>query len=233
MLDWIQLAAIVGAGCAVLMTILWRRDSAKLRAREIQNDELCSTMSGLKAELQKERSARSRQSEELGEFRKRADKAKRRGVKNTPQPMGTASRIQDLEEASEKTALERDRLRGQRDQLNEEVAQLRTRIAAADRVAAAKEQAPAPTPAPASARAESPESPSVEERLAAASERVAELEGEGRVARETQTRLRKRMDTQEQLYASLRSELEVKKDRLRTQEEQLQRLQALKVAMLD
>ncbi len=45
--------------------------------------------------------------------------------------------------------------------------------------------------------------------------------------------MRKRMSNQEILYASLRAELEVKKDRLRTQEEQLQRLQALKVAVLD
>ena len=41
------------------------------------------------------------------------------------------------------------------------------------------------------------------------------------------------MSNQEQLYASVRSELDVKKDRLRAQEEQIQRLQALKVAMSD
>ena len=46
-------------------------------------------------------------------------------------------------------------------------------------------------------------------------------------------RLRKRVDNQERLYASVRAELEVKKDRLRTQEEQIQRLEALKVAVAD
>jgi hypothetical protein len=45
--------------------------------------------------------------------------------------------------------------------------------------------------------------------------------------------MRKRMSNQEQLYASIRAELDVKKDRLRTQEEQLQRLQALKVSVVD
>ena len=53
------------------------------------------------------------------------------------------------------------------------------------------------------------------------------------IARGTEARMRKRMSNQEQLYASLRAELDVKKDRLRTQEEQLQRLQALKVAVID
>ena len=45
------------------------------------------------------------------------------------------------------------------------------------------------------------------------------------------TRMRKRVTNQEQLYASLRAELDVKKDRLRTQEEQIQRLQALQAAI--
>ena len=52
-------------------------------------------------------------------------------------------------------------------------------------------------------------------------------------SREAQARMRKRMANQEQLYASVRSELEVKKDRLRTQEEQIQRLQALEVVVAD
>ncbi len=53
------------------------------------------------------------------------------------------------------------------------------------------------------------------------------------LARQTEARMRKRMDNKEQLYASLRAELDVKKDRLRTQEEQMQRLQALKAAVLE
>jgi len=53
------------------------------------------------------------------------------------------------------------------------------------------------------------------------------------LARQTEVRFRKRMDNQEQLYASLRAELDIKKDRLRAQEEQIQRLQALKAAVID
>ena len=53
------------------------------------------------------------------------------------------------------------------------------------------------------------------------------------LARHNEVRLRKRMENQEQLYASLRAELDVKKDRLRAQEELIQRLQALKAAVLE
>ena len=40
------------------------------------------------------------------------------------------------------------------------------------------------------------------------------------------------MDTQELLYVSIRSELDAKKDRLRTQQEELERLMALKAVVL-
>ncbi len=74
---------------------------------------------------------------------------------------------------------------------------------------------------------------SYEAELAEAGERLVKLENELQLAHQTQARARKRMANQDQLYAALRGELEAKKDRLRTQEEQLQRLQALKVAVLD
>ena len=40
------------------------------------------------------------------------------------------------------------------------------------------------------------------------------------------------METQELLYVSIRSELDAKKDRLRTQQEELERLMALKAVVL-
>ena len=68
-------------------------------------------------------------------------------------------------------------------------------------------------------------------RLEERGQRVAALEQELAEARRTGAAARRRLDKQEQLYVALRGELEAKKDRLRTQEEQLQRLQALKVAI--
>jgi hypothetical protein len=46
-------------------------------------------------------------------------------------------------------------------------------------------------------------------------------------------KLRTKVRTQDQLYLVMRGELEAKKDRLRTQQEELERLQAFKVAVID
>jgi len=227
MFDWIQLVAAIGVGGAVLFALLWRRAELGMQAREAENAGLKAATDALEASVEKERKSRSRQAEELAELRKRADKAKRRTGKNAPQPMGTATRIQDLEEACEKTTRERDQLRAERDGLVEDLAKLRARIEAGERAAETKASAaPVESPKPTATA-------SLEATLAEARERIRSLESEAQLARQTEVRLRKRMDNQEQLYASLRSELEVKKDRLRTQEEQLQRLQALKVAVID
>ena len=227
MLDLILLVAVVAVVGAVVFALLWRRAESGLRAREAEKDGLEASMRELELAVQKERKARSRQADELAELRKRTDKAKRRQGKGVAQPMGTASRIQDLEEAGEKAALERDRLRAERDGLVEELAKLRTRIEVQTR---AKQSKPV---AEAIASPDPVATTTLEASLAEAKQRIGELESEAQLARQTEARLRKRMDNQDQLYASLRSELEVKKDRLRTQEEQLQRLQALKVAVLD
>ncbi|MBW2496839.1 MAG: hypothetical protein JRF61_06150, partial [Deltaproteobacteria bacterium] len=64
-------------------------------------------------------------------------------------------------------------------------------------------------------------------------ERLSELEGQLDEARTNEARLRKRIARQEELYAALRGELEVKKDRLRAQTEQIERLQALKVTVVE
>ena len=46
-------------------------------------------------------------------------------------------------------------------------------------------------------------------------------------------RLREKLDTQQQLYVASRGELEAKKDRLRTQTEEVERLRALSVVVRD
>ena len=67
--------------------------------------------------------------------------------------------------------------------------------------------------------------------LVEARERIGKLESELSISKESEIRMRKRMANQEQLYASIRAEIEVKKDRLRAQEEKIQRLEALSAAV--
>ena len=49
--------------------------------------------------------------------------------------------------------------------------------------------------------------------------------------KKSRARLEKKLETQNLLYVSLRSELDAKKDRLRTQQELIERLQALEVSL--
>jgi DNA repair exonuclease SbcCD ATPase subunit len=228
MLEWTQIVATIGVGAAALMAFLWRGAEARAETKDRDNAVLTGSLESIESTLAKEQKLRSRQAEELAEFRKRADKAKRRSAaKGATQPIGTLSRIQDLEEAMGQAERERNRFREERDSLTQELAQLRT-LREAEARAAATNAAPVGSPP-----AEPDERLVLEAGLSQARERIVKLESEQQNARRTEARLRKRMDTQEQLYASLRAELEAKKDRLRTQEEQLQRLQALKVAVID
>jgi chromosome segregation ATPase len=102
------------------------------------------------------------------------------------------------------------------------VAKAEARATAAERAEA--ERPPVVDPAELSAlldRATTAESAAREHELATA---AATLEAE---------RLKSRVETQNTLYTSVRSELEVKKDQVRQQREDIERLQAYKVAFVD
>ena len=222
------LAGVVMAA-ALIMTQLWRR--AEARAADLEAD-LAKTRANadrLGAELTKESRARRRLSEELAGLRKRADKTKRRQQKTEDQPLGTSARIRDHEAEVERIRLELGRSESERDTLAQSVAALERDLAVS---ASALAQANAPRPEPVATPAEEALDESRGE-LASTLERLSKMQNELELARQTEARMRKKMGTQEVLYASMRAELDVKKDRLRTQEEQLQRLQALKVTVID
>ena len=173
--------------------------------------------------LRREQKARAQQGEELAGLRKRADKAKKRSARAdkgaADLPLGTASRISDLEAQVERVERERDRSRDEREQLAARVADLEAKLEVARR--------PSPSVASAPTPPVSEDGPA----LAEARERIGKLESELSLAKQSEVRMRKRMANQEQLYASIRAELDVKKDRLRAQEEKIQRLEALSVAV--
>ncbi len=222
MLEWEILLALIGLGAAGLAVALWRGADSRARVLRGQKEKLEAKLEAVTSEFAREKKSRGRQAEELASFRKRSDKAKKRSAKSAPQPLGTASRVQDLVLALEEASRERDQIRTERDGLAAELARLKSRIAVEAQAAASEAALP-----------ESGSQGSHEAELAEAGERLVKLENELQLAHQMQARARKRMANQDQLYAALRGELEAKKDRLRTQQEQLQRLQALKVAVLD
>lgn len=230
----------LGLGLSGLFFALWRRADQQVAAvaEKLEREE--SAHAQVRTDWTREKKAKARLAEELSEYRKRKEKNKKRQAKGHSAPLGTQSRIQDLEERLEQREQERDRFRAERDALESEqvgltstITQLREAANASAESAARAAAAPPPTPAAEASPAVSAESGSDARaaELAEARERIDKLVSEIEIAKATEGKMRKRMANQEQLYASVRAELEVKKDRLRTQEEQIQRLQALEVAI--
>ena len=227
--EWLLLG--IATGVAIVLGRLWQLADARAAVANKAHDRVLGERQDLAARLSKEVQTRKKQAEELATFRKRADKAKKRSARDekgaTDLPLGTAARLADFEEKIERVERERDRSRAEREQLTAQVSTLETRLEIASR-ASAKVATPAPIAPSLTATDDS-----LRTELGEATGRVGKMTEELKLAKETEARMRKRMNNQEQLYASVRAELDVKKDRLRTQEEQIQRLQAMKVVVTD
>jgi chromosome segregation ATPase len=223
---WLALVAIAGMG---IMARLWRTAERRFAQLELEAEALVAQGKELGANLSKQTQARKRLAEELTTLRNKTDKAKRRQSKSVDQPLGTTARIRDHEARVERVELERDRATSEREALAQQITRLEARL---DASALALADATKPRPKPIASQLETALEEAQAE-IATSREELTKQNDELGIARQTEARMRKRMSNQERLYASIRAELDVKKDRLRTQEEQLQRLQALKVAVVD
>lgn len=223
---WLALIAIAGL---LVLARLWRTSEGRFAQLELETEELIAGGKQLSSDLSKQTQARKRLAEELSTLRNKADKAKRRQSKNVGQPLGTTARIRDHEAEVERVELERDRAISEREELGKQIVRLEARLKAASLALA---EASRPQPKPVASELETALQAAQAE-LATGQEELAKRNDELGIARQTEARMRKRMSNQEQLYASIRAELDVKKDRLRTQDEQLLRLQALKIAVIE
>ena len=231
----IESALLLAAlAAAALVSALWRRSEARLSATQVELESLQEDREELATQLSRERQGRAKQGEELADLRKRLDKSKKRSARaekgSADLPLGTAARLTDLEAELERAERERDRGRAEREQLASEVATLEARLEVERRPAPALPAPPAPPAPPEPTPAVATAGPSASE-LVEAQERIGNLQGQLELAKQSEVRMRKRLSNEEQLYASIRSELEVKKDRLRAQDERIQRLEALGVAL--
>jgi uncharacterized membrane-anchored protein YhcB (DUF1043 family) len=158
---------------------------------------------------------------EVADLRKRLDKAKRRVAQAAPKnvAVGSASVITELESQLEEARRLRDDSRQEAEALSREL----SRVRQASSVSAVKVE----TPVVEDAQLEGLRN-QLEEARAALTRAKKELEA----SEKTRLKLKRKMDTQELLYVSIRSELDAKKDRLRTQQEELERLMALKAVVL-
>ena len=218
-----QTVALIFAGLGALAALIFnlRARSAAGEASKAwaENEKLSGDLKSVRDQLGKQSTKLAKHDEEVAGLRKRLDKAKRRGGASGGSGGGGESvsatlveREAELEEARQA----RDAARSEAEGLTDELRRLRTELAA-------KPQ-------------EEPSAESVElEELRQAGAKAAQALAESTQAQEelraAKARLKKKVDTQELLYVALRTELEAKKDRLRGQQELIERLQALEVSL--
>ena len=158
---------------------------------------------------------------EVTDLRKRLDKTKRRAAQVAPPKVGSgsASAIMELEGQLEEARRLRDGSRQEAEALSREL----SRVRQASSVSAVKVEAPV---------VEDTQLEGLQNQLESAQSALTRAKEELEASEKARLKLKRKVDTQELLYVSMRSELDAKKDRLRTQQEELERLMALKAVVL-
>ena len=217
--------ALIFAGLGALAALLFglraqkaNSDAARAWA---EGEKLSADLKGVRDEMGKQSGKLAKHNEEVTDLRRRLDKAKRRASTRGPGAAAASGaggstdlleRESDLEEARQA----RDSARREVESLSAEVQRLRGEVTSL------------------SSEAPPEEDPRLEELRQANTKATADLAGSEEALAElgkAKARLKKKVDTQELLYVSLRSELDIKKDRLRAQQEIIERLQALEVSL--
>ena len=217
--------ALIFAGLGVLAALVFGLRAQKANADAArawaESEKLSVDLKAVREQLGKQSGKLAKHDDEVADLRRRLDKAKRR-ASTRGSSAGAAGgaggaaesleRETDLEEARQA----RDSARREAEGLSAEVQRLRAEVASLSSTAPPEEDPRIEELGQAKAKAIAD--------LAASEEALAEL-------RKGKARLKKKMDTQELLYVSMRSELDIKKDRLRAQQEIIERLQALEVSL--
>jgi chromosome segregation ATPase len=218
-LPWILGA--LGLFASLLAGVRLRQVGLAQAASQLEVVRLNGELRAAREQLEKASAKQRRSGDELADLRKRLDKLRRREGKGPKGPASTGTsgaQLQAVERELEETRQVRDAARSEATGLSLELTRLR----------AERSEPPPERPSLDNAAIESLQ----------ASQREAAEQGDSR-ARELQAaateiaRLKGKVGTQESLYVSMRGELEAKKDRLRRQQEEIERLQALKVVVVD
>ncbi|MCG8588448.1 MAG: hypothetical protein MJE66_04085 [Proteobacteria bacterium] len=207
-LAWIiaglSLAAVLGLG------LRSRALAARLAAVSEALDRVRGERDAAAKQASRNEDERKRRSAETSELRRKLDKVKRRAYQEKTEHADEADRLRDLEAQLEHARGESHRLRLELERV---------------RADAERPQPAAPSPPPVAA----PPPPELTARVEELRGRVTQLEGELGGARVEAERWQAKVRTQDKLYLAIRGELAAKKDRLRAQQEELERLRALRV----
>lgn len=224
MIEWLVAGLGIGAGLGGAWFAVARgRLAATLRS---ELDHSRAELEATRERTSRKGDAERRRDEELAELRRRLEKAKRRAGQVRSEEKQESERLRALED---QLRLAQADLRVQRD----EIGRLEVELGRARRPAGPPPPMPvAPDPAPES-KPDAELREALSKRAEAAEARALGLEDALVRARTDIERLRRRAGAQEKLYAALRGELDAKKERLRTQQEELERLRALRLVLAD
>jgi chromosome segregation ATPase len=217
-LGW--MLAGVAAVVAVLFLVRLRREIGRAAELARDLDRVETELHDARQQLEKRAGAERRRADQERDTRRKLEKAKKRVNQVRAEQQEEMERVRQLETQLRQREAELKAMR-------EELARASASPISPDRV---KERETAIAEAKQAlsnltTRAEKAEA-------AADAAKIAKEEATRMLEKEV-ARLRRKTATQETLYASIRSELEIKKDRLRAQTEELERLRAYKVAVID
>jgi len=219
-----QTVALIFAGLGVLAALFFnfraRASAGEASKAWAENEKLAGDLKAVREQLGKQSGKLAGHDEEVVALRKRLDKAKRRSGAAPSGNEGVPASQLELEAELEEARQARDGARSEAEALAAEVSRLRAKLA--------------PKPEPEPEENPTPETTELEELRAAGTQAAADLAKSQEAQEElrrAKARLKKKIDTQELLYVAIRTELEAKKDRLRGQQELIERLQALEVSL--
>jgi chromosome segregation ATPase len=222
LLPWLLLAAAVAT--AALLFARARSLSDELAASKAETLHVTEALQESRKQLDKAVAKQQRGREELAASQRKLEKARKRAGRADGDVRPTApSHAQNLEAAIETARRERNTAREERD-----AAQARAAVLSKD-LAKAREAIDAA--AKAGKRLDDAAIEALQQRVETADTDQSRMRKELAGAHAKEKRLREKLDTQQQLYVAIRGELEAKKDRLRTQNEEVERLRALRVAV--
>jgi DNA repair exonuclease SbcCD ATPase subunit len=228
MLPWIIAAAALAAAHAAGLY-------AASRAQAVSSGR--EALARLREELEaaRERTTKRgdgerKRDEELAELRRRLEKTRKRASQAREDERLETARIAELEEKLRLAQADARSMHAELQRLEAEIGRLREAPRPAPRPVA-----PAPVVAPAVVKETAPPAPdeALLRRAGEAEAHVRALEEQLVVARVDVERQRRKASAQDRLYAAIRGELDAKKERLRTQQEELERLRALRLVLAD
>jgi len=217
-LAWI-LAAVAVLAAAVSLVRL-RREIGRAAALARDVDRLEAELHDARQRFDKSADAQRRRSDQERDMRRKLEKAKKRASQARAEQQEETERVRQLEA---RLRLREADLKG----LREELARASASTVSPDRVKEREAEIAEMKQALASLTARAAKAETTAAAATAAKEEAT------RGLEKEVARLRRKTSTQETLYASIRSELDIKKHRLRAQTEELERLRAYKVAVVD